>query len=53
MYFAVRSSVDQIHKPKVFLTAVAESFIWEVVGQEPQIFVLRFEAWAVSKDVQV
>ncbi|KAI0706518.1 hypothetical protein C8Q76DRAFT_800938 [Earliella scabrosa] len=49
MYFAVRSGIDQIHEPKVFLTAGADSFIREVLGQEPRALALRFEAWAVSK----
>ncbi len=49
LYVAVRSTVDQVHEPKLFLTAGAESFIREVLGQEPTAFALRFEAWSVSK----
>ncbi len=51
MFLAVRSGVDEIHEPKIFMTAGAESFVREVLGQEPRNLVLRLESWSVSNMV--
>ena len=48
-YVAVRGSVEDYHKPKLFFSDKALRFVKDVLEIEPQQLALKFEAWCVSR----
>ena len=48
-FVAVRGSPDHLQELKVFCTQGVQSYMREVLKQEPDNLVLRFEAWVINK----
>jgi hypothetical protein len=47
-YIAVRGSVEDYNKPKLFFSDKGLQFVKEVLELEPQQLALKFEAWCMS-----
>ena len=48
-YVAVRGSVEDYHKLKLFFSDKALWFVKDILDIKPQQLALKFEAWCVSR----